>query len=254
MTPIGGCAKTARRPWGAGITVLCRIEERRENDPCRTPPHSMLLSIRPLRRVRAKFRLIRVTAITSPMYDRIVASFENCPVVDRGGYSYFVHPLTDGVPRMDPALLRDFLDWMISAGDFRCDIIAAPEAMGIPLAAPLSLELGIPYTVIRKKAYCLPGEVSVEQRTGYSSSVMRINGIRRGDRVTLVDDVASTGGTLVAIIRALRDEIGAEIVDVVIPVDKGEGIEAVERETGVRVRSLVKVGIADGKVVCTLLS
>ena len=42
------------------------------------------------------------------------------------------------------------------------------EAMGIHLATALSLETGIPFVVVRKRQYGLPGEVAVHQTTGYS--------------------------------------------------------------------------------------
>ena len=187
------------------------------------------------------------------MYDRLVESFEKCPVVDRNGYPYFVHPLTDGVPRMDPAVLRDVLEWIKSVGDLDCDILALTEAMGIPIGVPLSLELGIPYTVIRKKGYGLPGEISVEQHTGYSSSVMHINDIREGDRVVLIDDVVSTGGTLVAMIKALREQAKATVVDVIVPVDKAGGKNIVKKETGMDVKTMVEVSVGpDRKVHCRL--
>ncbi len=177
-------------------------------------------------------------------------SLENCPVVDRGGYQYFIHPLTDGIPRMDPQILDEVLSWMLEAGDFSCDVILAPESMGIPLAVPLSLKLGIPYSVIRKRTYGLEGEVLLDQATGYSKSQMTINGIGKGTRVTLVDDVVSTGGTLDSIIRALQGA-GAEIVDVLVPINKSGGTDIVLRDTGIRVKSMVSVSVQDGKVVVT---
>ncbi len=187
------------------------------------------------------------------MYRRLVESFEKCPVVDRNGYPYFVHPLTDGVPRMDPEMLREVLDWIKSVGNLDCDLILLPEAMGIPLGVPLSLELGIPYAVIRKKSYGLDGEIPVEQHTGYSSSVMNINDVRRGERVVLIDDVVSTGGTLISMIRALRERAGAEILDVIVPVDKSNGAEIVRRETGIAIKTMVEVSVdADRRVRCTL--
>lgn len=187
------------------------------------------------------------------MYRRLVESFEKCPVVDRNGYPYFVHPLTDGVPRMDPEMLREVLDWIKSVGNLDCDLILLPEAMGIPLGVPLSLELGIPYAVIRKKSYGLEGEIPVDQYTGYSSSVMNINDVHRGDRVVLIDDVVSTGGTLVAMIGALRELAGAEIVDVIVPVDKADGREVVRKETGIEVKTMVRVSVdADRRVHCEL--
>lgn len=186
------------------------------------------------------------------MYEKLVKSIEASPVVDRNGYPYFVHPLTDGVPRMEPAVLREVLDWMEQVCDFDCDVIAAPEAMGIPLAVPLSLELDVPYSIIRKKKYGLPGEIALEQKTGYSTSTMYINGFRKGERVVIVDDVVSTGGTLVALIKALQEQAGVKVVDVIVPVDKGDGKAIVEREAGIAVKTLVKVSIVDGRARCQL--
>src|SRR5436190_11959239 len=48
---------------------------------------------------------------------------------------------------------------------------------------------------------------------------MFINNIHRGDRVVFVDDVISTGGTLLSIAQALR-KIGAEITDILIVFEK----------------------------------
>ena len=74
-------------------------------------------------------------------------------------------------------------------GKFDCDVILAPEAMGIPLTVPISLRTRIPYSVIRKREYRLPGEISVQRGTGYSSGFLYINGLKKGDKVTIVDDV-----------------------------------------------------------------
>lgn len=184
------------------------------------------------------------------MYDRVLASLRSSPVVDRNGYQYFVNPLTDGVPRMDPAVLGEVVDWIMGSPKLsECELLVLPEAMGIPLGVPVSMRTGIPYTVVRKKGYGLPGETEIVQKTGYSTSVMHVNGVSKGERVAVIDDVVSTGGTLVALIRALRDDIGAEIVDVAVPVDKAEGAERVEAETGVHVRCMVRASVVDGHVV-----
>ncbi|MDD1746611.1 MAG: adenine phosphoribosyltransferase [Methanomassiliicoccales archaeon] len=179
--------------------------------------------------------------------ERFKSSLESSPIVRMGSYDYFVNPVTDGIPKMDPRVLAEVLDAFKEIGDFHCDVIVSPEAMGIPLAVPLSLELGIPYSVVRKKRYGLPGEVAVSQVTGYSKGHMYVNGIGKGDKVVVIDDVVSTGGTLLAVIKALR-HIGAEIVDVIVAVEKGEGKAALEREVGIRVKSLVRVEIREGRL------
>lgn len=183
--------------------------------------------------------------------ERFKRSLEASPVVKIGDYDYFVHPITDGIPQMDPMVLAEVLDGFKEVGDFHCDLIIAPEAMGIPIAVPLSLELGIPYNVVRKKRYGLPGEVSVSQLTGYSRNEMFINGVSRGQRVVLVDDVISTGGTIKAVVRALQ-QIGADIVDIIVAVEKGGHRAEIERELGVRIKTLVRVEVSRGRL--TVLS
>jgi adenine phosphoribosyltransferase len=179
---------------------------------------------------------------------RFKKSLEDAPIIRKGEYDYFVHPITDGVPRADPAILDEVVMTMMRLGDFDCDVILGPEALGVPLAVALSLELSIPYAVVRKRSYGLPGEIRVDQSTGYSNGAMFINDLRAGDRVVIVDDVVSTGGTLKAIITALKGA-GVEIVDVLVAVEKGNAAERVEQETGVRVRALVSVEVRDGRLV-----
>lgn len=183
------------------------------------------------------------------MLERLKQSVLECPVVEIGPYHYFVHPITDGIPRMDPLVLQEVVDAMIAIGNFDCDLILAPESMGIHLAVPISLRLGIPYNVIRKKSYGLKGEVNIAQFTGYSKADMFINGVKKGDRVVIVDDVLSTGGTLRAIVHALKNTIGAEVVDIVMVFEKTERKAALEKELGVKIKTLLRVDVVNGKTI-----
>ena len=118
-------------------------------------------------------------------------SFLRAKVIRVGAYDYIVHPLLDGVPAVEPELLEEVVDAMSGIKDMGCDLIVAPEAMALPLAAPLSLSARIPYVVVRKRAYGLEGEIRIDQSTGYSNGTMFLNGVRGGDKVVVVDDVLS---------------------------------------------------------------
>jgi adenine phosphoribosyltransferase len=182
------------------------------------------------------------------MLEKLRRSVKASPIVTMGEYRYFVAPITDGIPCMDPDVLREIAAHIAEVADLDCDIIAAPEAMGIPVAVALSLRTGIPYNVIRKRSYDLPGEVSVCQVTGYSKCDMFINGLEAGDRVVLVDDIISTGGTLFAVIQALQ-MMGVELVDAVAVLERGPGKARIEDELGVRVRTLLRADIVGDRVV-----
>src|SRR5438309_11178031 len=179
--------------------------------------------------------------------ERLRASLKGSPVVRFGDYEYFVHPITDGIPLGRPDVLDEVLTELAKIGDWsRCDKIVTAESMGFPLAAGLSLRVAEPYVFVRKRQYGLPGEVSLKQTTGYSKTDMFINNIRRGDRIVFVDDVISTGGTLVAIVKALRT-IGAEIVDILIVFEKTRERARFEKELGIRIKTLLKVDVVRGK-------
>lgn len=199
--------------------------------------------------VEFKFKNIIADQRTPRMLEKLKESVSECRVMDMGDYHYFIHPITDGVPFMDPKLLQEIVDEIIRIGNFDCDYIITPEAMGIHLVVPISLTLDIPYNVIRKRRYGLPGEIDIAQCTGYSKTKMFINGLKKGDRVVIIDDVLSTGGTMRAIINALRHTIGCEIVDVVVVFEKTEKKAELEKELEIEIKTLLKVKIVNNKVV-----
>jgi len=179
--------------------------------------------------------------------ERFKKSLEASLIVKMGDYDYFVHPITDGIPRMDPSILAEIICELKKIGDFHCDVIVAPESMGIPIAVPLSLEMGIPYNIVRKKRFGLPGEVNISQVTSYSRTEMFINGISKGDRIMIVDSVLSSGGTLKALIKGLR-KTGAKVVDVLVVVEKGNQKKLLEKELGIKIKTLVKIDVTDKKI------
>jgi adenine phosphoribosyltransferase len=173
------------------------------------------------------------------MLKRLVNSLETCPIVKRGEYNYFIHPITDGVPVVDPALLREVGASMFKVLDLdNVSKIVVAEAMGIHIGTVVSLMTDIPLNIVRKREYKLPGEIAVHQATGYSKGELYLNGISKGDRVVIVDDVVSTGGTVRALIKAL-DIAGAEISDICFAIQRGEP------EINRPWKSLVKVEVTD---------
>lgn len=179
------------------------------------------------------------------MLEKLKRSIDESPVVDMGDYHYFIHPLTDGLPEVEPELVNEVIDVIIEKTDLDCDYILTAQSMGFPLATCLSMRTGIPYKFIRKRKYGLEGEVSISQYTGYSESEMYLNYVEEGDRVFLIDDVLSTGGTLRAIIRVLQ-KIGVELCDIVVIFEKIGVREELERELDVEIKSLLRLKM-DGK-------
>ena len=182
------------------------------------------------------------------MLEEVKKTLEASPIVKKGDYNYFVNPISDGVPAMNPKTLRELSLAIHKYADLDIDKIVAVEAMGIHLATALSLATDIPFVVIRKRSYGLEGEKEVYQKTGYGSSNLYINDIHPGEKILLVDDVVSTGGTLISLIKTLQD-MDVELKSIVAIIEKGEGKEIVKKETGIDVLTIIKLDVIDGKVV-----
>ena len=182
--------------------------------------------------------------------EQLRASLKAAPVIWKGDYPYFIHPITDGVPRMDPAVLQaitELAQQRVNWSDV--DVLLGIEAMGLPLTAPLSMATGVPLVIARKRSYGLPGEVGIDQTTGYSKGAMYLNDLKPGERVAIVDDVLSTGGTLEAVIEGVR-RAGAAVTDIIAVVEKGAGLRRLQSVyPEVNIQSLVRLEMDGDKVV-----
>jgi adenine phosphoribosyltransferase len=176
-------------------------------------------------------------------------SLEEAPIVKKEDYNYLIHPITDGIPKIEPELLEEVVVEMEKyLSRFEpIDRIVTVEAMGIPVATALSLRKRIPFTIIRKREYGLQGEVSVQQVTGYSRSTLFINGIEKGERVVIVDDVLSTGGTLRAVLESLK-KMDVDVKAVIIAINKGDALKEIQDAFGIPIISIADISIIDGKV------
>jgi len=180
--------------------------------------------------------------------DQLQRSLLESPIVEKDDYHYFVHPISDGVPMLEPSLLREIVIKIIRKAQLEnVDKIVTPAAMGIHISTAVSLMTDIPLVVIRKREYGLEGETPLFQETGYSESQMFINDVEEGDNVLVLDDVLSTGGTLSAICAALEG-IGANIVDIVAVIKKVEGTNELD-ESDYSAKTLINVTVEDGEVV-----
>lgn len=72
--------------------------------------------------------------------------------------------------------------------------------------------------VVRKRWYPVEGVV-VDYASGYEAGKYHVYGVEKGERVLIVDDAVSTGGTLVATLEALR-RAGVEVVGSAVALSK----------------------------------
>ncbi len=128
----------------------------------------------------------------------------------------------------NPKVLKEIAEEMsklISSDNV--DIIAGMELGAVPLAVALSLETKIPYVIIRKEK---PTHGTGKQLVGNFTS---------SQHALVVEDVATTGGSIVKALIALRDG-GLTVKKVLVVVDREEGAEENLKDQKIELISLVK--------------
>ena len=127
---------------------------------------------------------------------------------------------------VDPAVLRRVARHLAAMLPPNVDRLAGPELGAVALATAVSLETGIPFLIVRKAS----------KEYGASAGKPYEGKLVPGERIVVVEDVVTTGGEAIRSAKLLK-EFGAEVVEVLCVLERGEGIETL-RSMGFPARSL----------------
>ena len=106
--------------------------------------------------------------------------------------------------------------------------LAAPELGAVLLGGAVSMETGLPLLLVRKEPKAYGTGKQLEGR------------FTPGERVTVIEDVVTTGGDSLRSIQVLRDA-GLEVVHLVVVLDRGEGGEENIREARIPYSPLFRI-------------
>jgi adenine/guanine phosphoribosyltransferase-like PRPP-binding protein len=177
--------------------------------------------------------------------DILRRAFDDKTLVSISGRRFIINPLTEQIPATSAELLHEAARRVLEVGHFEsASKIVGEEDKGGVLVAATSLLSGLPFGLARWYPSGLEGQIEVPFNSEYAGGKLYLNGVEQGDRVVIVDDMVSTGGTMVALIKAIQ-KAAAQIVDIVCVAEKVEygGIARVKRETGYTVKSVLKVSV-----------
>ncbi|MCO6420027.1 adenine phosphoribosyltransferase [Siccirubricoccus sp. KC 17139] len=95
---------------------------------------------------------------------------------------------------------------------YRPQLLAGIESRGFLIAAPLALELGLGFIMLRKPRKLPGATVGLDYALEYGTDriEMQADAVAPGQRVVLLDDLLATGGTMAAGVALLR-QAGAEV-------------------------------------------
>lgn len=125
----------------------------------------------------------------------------------------------------DPAVLREIARAIAPYVDDRK--IAGMALGAVPLAVATALETGRPYVMIRNEAKDHGTKELVEGE------------VQEGDEFVIVEDVATTGGSTLKVVHALREK-GARVSRAIVVVDREEGAASALSSNGVELISIFK--------------
>jgi adenine phosphoribosyltransferase len=119
------------------------------------------------------------------------------------------------------------------------DSVVAIESRGFIVGAPLAVELGIGFTIVRKPGKLPWTTVRVEYALEYGTDALEAHtdALGAGQRALVVDDVLATGGTAAAAVDLVR-KLGAEVIGCAFVIELA-GLAGRERLTGVPVDSIL---------------
>ena len=124
----------------------------------------------------------------------------------------------------DPKIFRKIIDSFVHRYQgMNLNAIAAVDARGFILGAPLAYELGLSLVPIRKKGK-LPFDTiceSYELEYGQAEIEVHTDAFKPNDRVIIMDDLIATGGTMLAACQLVK-KLQAEVVEVAAIIDLPE--------------------------------
>jgi orotate phosphoribosyltransferase len=126
----------------------------------------------------------------------------------------------------DPRLLDEIAAGLVALLPPGTEVLAGLELGGVPIATALSLRTGLPAAFVRK------------QPKAYGTARLAEGADVDGRRVTVVEDVITTGGQVVISTGDLR-ALGAVVEHVVCVIDRSPDRGAALTDAGLAMRALI---------------
>jgi orotate phosphoribosyltransferase len=127
-----------------------------------------------------------------------------------------------------PALLKRLAVQLAGLVPNETQRLAAPELGAVLLGGAVSLEAELPLVLVRKEP------------KGYGTAKQLEGRYEAGERVTVIEDVVTTGGDSLRSIQVLRDA-GLEVIHLVVVLDRGEGGEENIAQAGIPYSPLFRI-------------
>jgi adenine phosphoribosyltransferase len=162
-------------------------------------------------------------SFTKGSADLIIGVYEAAGVMLTGkGLYTTINELTDQSPAVRPEVLSAAVELLMNVHPVPTEatVVLSEEDKGAILAGMFAVWANLPLAMARHNyPYAIPGSIEVPLSMEYMDGTLLINGIKAGDKVVLIDDTLASGGTMVALMKAI-ERVGARVVDIRVVIEK----------------------------------
>jgi orotate phosphoribosyltransferase len=169
-----------------------------------------------------------MTSLTDSLKECEAIRFGDFTLASGKKSSYYIDiKKASAIPRILKQIAKEISE-KIKQYPIEADYIGCVALGGVPIAVAVSLEIDLPLIIIRKEAkeYGTKGQV--------------VGDFIKNSRVLMVEDVATTGGSVLKAIGLLRDK-GLVVEHVIVVVDREEGALLALSKMGVELIPLAKI-------------
>jgi orotate phosphoribosyltransferase len=126
-----------------------------------------------------------------------------------------------------PQVLRRLATYLSALVPPDTQRLAGPELGGVALATAVSLEINLPFVIVRtsQKTYATTSQIEGEFQVG--------------DRVAVIEDIVTSGGAAIQAAAILR-QAGAVVRDVIAVIDREEGADEAFAAQDIRFQPLFR--------------
>lgn len=233
----GGDLETALRaglrPDGLGMLVTVSRGIAGAEDPAQAAKDlvEQINLIRSRRRVRRTTKPLAMASALPPSLAALADALLEHGCVRFGSFtlkSGLVSPIYIDLRRLvsNPALLaRTATAYLPLMGGLVYDRLAALPYAALPIGTAVSLQAGIPLIYPRREVKEYGTKAAVE------------GGYEEGERVVMLDDLATTGGSKIEAAETLK-AAGLKVRDIVVLIDRQSGAEEMLEEAGFRMHAV----------------
>ncbi len=144
-------------------------------------------------------------------------------VLTSGKRSNFYVDIKDAAT--EPIVLKEIAEELASR--VQKDKIAGMELGAVPITVATALKKGMPYLILRKER-------------SHGTKKLIIGNLQKGEEVELIEDVVTTGGSLLKAATLVREN-GGVVRRAIVVVDRQEGGGEMLKEHGIELDSIVKM-------------